>query len=81
MADNGYIQGDPWVICDRSGFRVRKSETVKEWTGLVVAKRYSEERHPQDFVRGRAENMAVEDARPDSDPIFLSVGEVTENDL
>ena len=69
------------MICDRSGFKVRKSQTVKEWTGLVVDKRFTEERHPQDFVRGRPEIMAVQDARPDSDPVFLSVGEVSEGDL
>lgn len=81
MAASGWIPRDPWVICDRSGFKVRKSDTVKEWNGLVVDKRFSEERHPQDFVRSIPERPPPPDARPEGESVFLSVGDVTEDDL
>ncbi len=78
---SGYAPGDPWAICDRSGFKVRRSNTVKEWNGLVVDRRFSEDRHPQDFVRSVPERRPFPDSRPDSEPVFLAVGDVTEDDL
>lgn len=60
-----YIPGDWWVICERCGFRYRKSEMRKEWTGLLVcAKNCWEPRHPQDFLR------AVLESQPD--PEFIN---------
>ena len=54
-----YIPGDHWVVCQRSGKVIRSSEAKREWTGLIVAPEYWEPRHPQDFVRVRAENTAA----------------------
>ena len=56
--------GDFWRICDRTGFRVPASQTVREWNGLIVRSGVSEARHPQDFVRAKRENMRVPDPRP-----------------
>lgn len=66
-----YIKGDFWRICDRSGRKVRASQTVKQWDGLIVAFDEYEDRHPQDFVRGRKDNQAVPDARPEPVDAFL----------
>lgn len=60
-----YRPGDYWVICDRSGRKVRSSDTVKEWNGLRVHRDEYETRHPQDFVRGRVDRQRVPDARPE----------------
>lgn len=76
--------GDYRVICDFSGFKVWASETVKTWDGYRVHHRFVGEeatRHPQDFVRGRAERTAVPDARPEPTDTFLSPGDVTPDDL
>lgn len=56
--------GDFWRICDRTGFRVPASETVKEWNGAIVDRRYYEARHPQDTIRSRPEDLRVPDPRP-----------------
>ena len=72
--------GDPWVICDRSGFKVRMSETVKEWTGLRVARRFADERHPQETARAVADRQAVADARPEPPDAYLA-GPVSAEDL
>lgn len=62
-----YIRGDFWRICDRCGGKVRQSATAKEWTGLIVCRTGCyEARHPQDFVRGRADRQAVNDPRPEN---------------
>lgn len=60
-----YRRGDFWRIDDRTGFRVRASQTRKEWTGEIVAKGDYEARHPQDFVRARRDNPRVPDPRPE----------------
>lgn len=52
------------VQCDRSGFRANASECVKEWNGKFVIKEFSEERHPQEFLRSRREHIEVPIARP-----------------
>lgn len=41
-----------YEICERTGFRVKKGELVKEWTGSMVRKESFERRNAQDFVRG-----------------------------
>jgi hypothetical protein len=65
--------GDWWVICDRSGFKVPASETVKEWNGARVWRELAEPRHPQDLLRiRRPEKLSVPDPRPR--PVDLYVG-------
>lgn len=71
MKDN-YKHGDYNVICDRSGFKCKASETRKEWNGLRVRKDFWEPRHPQDKIRGRVDKQSVADPRPDSDATFLA---------
>lgn len=70
-----YISGDPWKICDVCGFRYRASQTKKRWDGLIVCFADHEERHPQDFVRGRVDNQNVPDPRPES--ATIGVGPLT----
>ena len=65
--------GDHWKICDRSGFRVPASETVKEWNGAIVRRDLAEPRHPQDLMRiRRPEDLRVPDPRPP--PVDVYVG-------
>lgn len=56
-------------IDDRTGFRVHADRTMKEWDGTIVAREDFETRHPQDFVRGRRDDVRVPDPRPDPEPI------------
>ena len=66
MADEHYIPGGFYRCCERCGFKRRHYDTRKEWTGLYVcADTCFEVRHPQDFVRGRADRQSVPDPRPE----------------
>lgn len=66
-----YIAGDYNVICDRCGFKKKRSECRKTWDGLLVcADTCWEPRHPQDFVRGRKDRQRVPDPRPDTQTMF-----------
>jgi ribosomal protein L40E len=60
----GYEPGNHWLVCDRCGFDIRKAEAKKEWNGLWVCDKCYEARHPQDFVKGRAEKPAADPVRP-----------------
>ena len=54
----GYKPGDNWVVCDRCGFERRASATQEEWNGLrVCSDSCYEPRHPQDFLRVRADKI------------------------
>jgi len=67
-----YTPGDFWRICDRTGFKVRASQTSKEWTGLIVRDKSWDPRHPQDFVQGVPDNQTVPNPRPE--PAGIRVG-------
>lgn len=60
-----YRPGDNWVICDLSGLKVRRSDTVKQWNGLIVKRDWAEPRNPQDFVRGIHDQQTVPNPRPE----------------
>ena len=76
-----YRKGGFWRIDDRTGFRVRAWDTKKEWTGALVSESQWEPRHPQDYVRGKPDYRGK--ANPSPEPIddFLTVNEVTADDL
>lgn len=64
--------GDWKVICDQSGFQCWASETVLQWDGQRVLKRYAEQRQPQDFVKGVADRQNVPWTRPEAPDTFIS---------
>lgn len=76
-----YIPGNPWVICDISGRKVRMSDTRKMYNGLRVHWRYWCPQHPQEFMEGIVEHPEVKDARPRGTDVFISIGDVTADDL
>lgn len=66
-----YVPGDFWRICDSCGFKMRASQTLKRWDGLMVCREDFEERHPQDFVRGRVDRQNVPNPRPEPADVFI----------
>ena len=69
-----YIPGDPWMICQRTGMKFRRSEMRKEWSGLWVHESVWNPEHPQDFVKAIKDDPSVSPAFPD---VPQSVGETT----
>ena len=53
-----YRQGFHTVICQRTGFELYSDEVVREWTGLIVGKKFADPRHPQELARTRPERPA-----------------------
>ena len=54
----GFVGGDHWNVCQRCGFDMRNSESLEEWTGLIVCGECYEPRHPQDFVLAPTDDMS-----------------------
>ena len=76
-----YRPGDYNVICQRTGYKIKASDSRKEWNGLVVRSGSWEPRHPIDFLRSFADHQAVTDARPEAEDNFLTTNEVSVDDL
>lgn len=72
--------GDWLVICEASGFKVWASETVLQWDGARVHRRFVDKRNPQDLLKGRKDNQTVPFSRPEPTDTFLSAT-VTPDDL
>ena len=62
---HSYTSGSTWAICDECGLQYRRAQMLERWDGLLVCKKDWEPRHPQEFVRGKADRIHVKDARPD----------------
>ena len=66
------------VVCDRCGEDTWASETTREWTGLRVHRAgCADRRHPQEFVRGRADRQKVPFARPPPPDVFIDIGTIS----
>ena len=80
-----YEQGQWNVICDRCGFEYKARQLKSEWNGLKTCTGPGsndcwEERHPQDFVRGRPDRQNPAWTRSEPTDVFLSV-DVDRDDL
>jgi len=70
-----------YEICDRTGFRVLPGQLVREWNGAMVRRESWEARHPQDFVRGRAERQRGSPRPEPADTFIADNDQVTVSDL
>lgn len=69
------------AICQRSGFKYPISQLVREWTGLLVHRRFVDKRNPQDFVRAAKENPPPRIASPEPANTFIVGNGPTQTDL
>jgi hypothetical protein len=54
------------VVCDRCGFDIYSKDIRIQWDNQVVCPTCYDQRHPQDFVRGRHDDFTVWPVRTDS---------------
>jgi len=76
-----FVDGAHNVICDRTGFKVKSTDTRKEWNGRVVRNKSFEERQPQDLLRSVKDRQRVDDPRPEGTDTFLTTNQVQASDL
>ena len=68
-------------ICQRSGFKFPISEAVREWTGLLVHRRFCDVRNPQDFVTGVRDDQSPRVSNPEPADSFISGNGPTQSEL
>ena len=77
---NSWVSGDNYAICDRTGFKYKRSEMRKQWDNLIVGKEFFEERNAQDFVKAVPDQITVYDTRSEGVDTFITTP-VTPDDL
>ena len=76
-----YVAGDPWGICDRCGFKKRRSQLRKEWTNLIVCDPCHDPRPAELSPPNiKPEGLPIKDPRPDPGDV-LGPNETTPEDL
>lgn len=78
---NFYRHGDNNIISDRSGFKIKASDSRQEWNNFQVGKDEWEARQPQDLLKGFPDRQSAAINRPGSPDVFLTIGDVTSDDL
>jgi len=73
MPQNHLILGNWNAICDICGLKFKATDLTKDWRGLMVCSKDFEQRHPQDFLRVRADDPSIPWARPEPEDVFLYV--------
>ena len=81
MANGSYVNGDYYVICARTGWKIRRSESRMEWDGTLVHKSQYESRHPLDSASPARPERDPPVVRPEPNDVFLEIGDVTGDDL
>lgn len=80
-----FTKGQHNAICDRCGFKFKSAKLRREWTGLMVCSGPAtndcwEERHPQEFVRGRKDDQTPRWVRPEQADSFITPGPIDPED-
>jgi len=76
-----YKPGDNWCICPVTGLRTRASKMQRRWDGEIVSEEAWEIRHPQEFVRPKADKQSAPITAPEPDDVFIGTNEVTPGSL
>lgn len=68
-----YVPGDYWMQCERTGFRYRRSDMVKEAkTGLWVGRDVVDEPHPREYPQPvPGDRQVVDPCRPEAEPSII----------
>lgn len=62
----------PQAIDPASGFKVPLSNLRTQWDGQKIDYRFIDKRNPQDFVRGKKDDMTLPFARPETPDTFVA---------
>ena len=69
---NNLKLGDWNAVCDECGLEFKASQLRRRWDGYMVCDKDYETRHPQDFVKSKADKQAVPWTRPEPQDVFIT---------
>lgn len=77
-----YIRGDYYVLCNRSGEKIRRSDAVTDGeTGMIVKRGLEDPKHPNEMRLKPRKPFAPTYVSPEPADNFLAVNEITASDL
>jgi len=71
MSKNYYKSGDWNLICDVCSSKIKASKSKHRWDGFIVCPSCYETRHPQDFLRSKADKQSVPYSRPRPADVYV----------
>lgn len=74
MSDK-FRPGDYYLICEASGFKIRRSDAVMQWDGAWVHKDFCDVEHPLETPRQASKARPVYPTRPEPTDVFIDVEE------
>jgi hypothetical protein len=66
-----YRRGSWNAWCQKCGLKFKAEDVHEQWDGLKVCYKCHDDRHPQDLIRGVADQQAVAWASPEQPDIFV----------
>lgn len=77
-----YMPGDYFLVCARTGQKIRRSQAVVDGqTGLIVKRGWEDPKHPLEMKLLPRKPYVPTLVRPEPEDHFLSANEVTASDL
>lgn len=73
--------GDWNAICDECGFKFKASKLRRRWDNMMVCPADYEQRHPQDFVRGKSDRQKTAWNRSEATDVFVVAAPVDPSSL
>jgi len=73
MTSDFFKAGDWNAVCHECGAKKKASQLRRHWQGYYVCPNHWEPRHPQDFVRARADVQTPPWTQPDPPDEFIAV--------
>lgn len=71
MLKTYYKSGDWNLICDVCSSKIKASKSKHRWDGFIVCPSCYETRHPQDFLRSKADKQSVPYSRPRPADVYV----------
>ena len=69
-----FVEGEWNVYDDLTGRKWKSSQVMTRWDNAIMPAHLFEERHPQDFLRGKKEVIGAPWARPEQEDKFGQTG-------
>lgn len=76
-----YRHGDYYLICQRTGFKIRRSEAARDAYGYIVHRDHADMKHPQEGMPPPRVEKPPTFVSPEPADTFLDANDVQESDF
>ena len=76
-----FIKGDYYVLCQRTGLKIHRSEAVKDPYGFIVKRGHEDPKQPQESILPPRVERQPTFVSPESVDVFLGPNDVEASDF